>query len=236
MSFTQSPQKGDTYTFRGVEYTFNGSSWTFIGPEDGVSGSVQTYSGPFAEPPVDHYSGEYQGYYSELTNFYFSGGVATETEVDEDNVNEWIDVNFVTDSQGYFDYRPEAMKKAVPTQPLDPTTGVFTLEGLSLTGHVLFRASMTFEPEEDGGQLEARLLFNRHSGTTPSDDFAIEDVALTMNQGTDTEYPAEPFLSFFVGDTIDTNGAGDSGKCKFQIRSNVNGTVRMRALTWYISA
>ena len=130
----------------------------------------------------------------------------------------------------------ETMKKAVPTQPLDPTTGVFTLEGLSLTGHCLFRASMTFEPEEDGGQLEARLLFNRHSGTVPSDDFAIEDVALTMNQGTDTEYPAEPFLSFFVGDTIDTNGAGDSGKCKFQIRSNVNGTVRMRALTWYISA
>ena len=51
----------------------------------------------------------------------------------------------------------ETMKKAVPTQPLDPTTGVFTLEGLSLTGHCLFRASMTFEPEEDNGQLEARL-------------------------------------------------------------------------------
>ena len=57
-----------------------------------------------------------------------------------------------------------------------------------------------------------------------------------MNQGTDEEYPAEPFLSFFVGDTIDTNGVGDAGQCKFQIRSNVTGTARMRALTWYISA
>lgn len=94
---------------------------------------------------------------------------------------------------------------------------------------------MTFEPDEDEGELDVRLLFNRHSGTTPSDDFEIADVALTMSQGADVEYPAEPMLSFFVGDTIDTNGPGDAGRCRFQIRSTVAGTVRMRALTWYIT-
>ena len=98
-----------------------------------------------------------------------------------------------------------------------------------------FRASLTFEPDEDGGQLDARLDFQRHSGTTPSDNFPIEDVALTMTQGADIEYPGEPLLTFFVGDTIDTNGAGDAGQCKFQLRSTVPGTVRMRALTWYIT-
>ena len=125
--------------------------------------------------------------------------------------------------------------KAAIADPFDDSTGIFSFEGLTQESSVQFRASMTFEPDEDEGQLEARLLFNRHSGTTPSDDFSIEDVALTMSQGADQEYPAEPLLTFFVGDTIDTNGPGDAGRCRFQIRSTVPGTVRMRALTWYIS-
>ena len=57
-----------------------------------------------------------------------------------------------------------------------------------------------------------------------------------MSQGADVDYPAEPLLTFFVGDTIDTNGVGDAGKCTFEVRSTVPGTVRMRALTWYISS
>ena len=65
-------------------------------------------------------------------------------------------------------------------------------------------------PDEDEGALEAQLNFRRHSGTTPSEDFQIADVALSMSQGADIEYPAEPTLTFFVGDTIDTNGAGDA--------------------------
>ena len=235
MAFPSSPSKGDTYVLEGVTYTWNGEAWTFQVP--GIPGKPPTitkiYSGPLGDPEVDHYSGDVQGYFSKLTNFYFEGGVATETEVED--VDTWTDVNFVTDPLGTFDYRPQAMKDAV-ADPLDDATGIFTLEGLNLAGHIFFRASMSFEPDEDEGQLEARLLFNRHSGTTPSTDFAIEDVVLTMNQGADQDYPAEPFLSFFVGDTIDTNGPGDAGQCKFQIKSSVPGTVRMRALTWYISA
>ena len=98
-----------------------------------------------------------------------------------------------------------------------------------------FRASMSFVPETDEGQLETRLLFERHSGTIPNDQFPIEEVSLSMEQGADIHYPAEPMLSFFVGDTIDTNGPGDAGSCKFQIKSSVEGTLHMRALTWYVN-
>lgn len=174
------------------------------------------------------------GYFSLLTNFYFTGGVATETEIQDSDVGEWVDVNFTVDPQGTFDYRPEAMKDAV-ADPFDPVTQKLTLEGLSLSSYGQFRSSLSFEPEVDEGQFEARLLFTRHSGTTPSDDFPIEEVVMTMASGADVEYAAEPFLSFFVGDTIDTNGVGDAGCCKFQVKSSVEGIVRMRALTWYLT-
>lgn len=179
-----------------------------------------------------------QGYYGLLSNFYFTGGVSTETEIELEDTNTWIDINLDVDALGLFDNRPSTMKAAqavghtgAGTQ-VDPI--VFDLEGLDVHAHANFRASMTFEPDVDESQLEARLLFARHSGTSPSDDFSIEEVALNMSQGADVEYTAEPMLSFFVGDTIDTNGAGDAGKCRFQVKSSVEGTVRMRALTWYI--
>ena len=97
------------------------------------------------------------------------------------------------------------------------------------------KLSYEFEPDEDEGQLESRLLFNRHSGTSPSTDFSIEEVSLSMQNGADKDYLSEPMLSFFIGDTIDTNGTGDAGKCRFQIKSNVAGTLKLRALTWYIN-
>ena len=181
-----------------------------------------------------------QGYYGLLTNFYFVGGVPTVTEIVTEDIDQWLDINFDIDALGTFDHRPTAMKSAqaightgAGTQA-DPI--VFSLEGLTQSGNANFRASLTFEPDVDESQLETRLLFNRHSGTTPSDDFEIADVSLLMSQGADIEYDAEPMLTFFVGDTIDTNGAGDSGKCRFQIRSSVEGTLRMRALTWYIQS
>jgi len=179
-----------------------------------------------------------QGYYGLLSNFYFTGGVATETEIELEDTNTWIDVNITTDALGLFDNRPSTMKAAqsaghtgAGTQA-DPI--IFDLEGLDLHAHANFRASMTFEPDIDESQLETRLLFSRHSGTTPSADFAIEEVSLNMTQGADIEYAIEPMLSFFVGDTIDTNGVGDAGKCRFQVKASVEGTLRMRALTWYI--
>lgn len=180
-----------------------------------------------------------QGYYGLLTNFYFVGGQATETTISDADVDNWVDVEFTVDTDGKFDQRPLAMKAANAGGHTgtgnagDPI--VLSLEGLDTHGHANFRASMAFTPEEDEGQLETRLLFSRHSGTTPSDDFSIEEVSLSMDNGADIEYPSEPMLSFFVGDTIDTNGAGDAGTCKFQVKSTVAGVVSMRALTWYIN-
>ena len=181
-----------------------------------------------------------QGYYGLLTNFYFVGSTPTATEITTETVDQWIDINFDVDALGTFDYRPSAMQAANAVghtgsgTVADPI--VFLIEGLTTRAACNFRASLTFEPDIDEAQLETRLIFDRHTGTTPNDQFPIADVSLSMTQGADIEYDAEPMLSFFVGDTIDTNGVGDAGKCKFQIRSSVEGTLRMRALTWYIQA
>ena len=179
-----------------------------------------------------------QGYYGMLSSFYFDGD-ATETVIDLSSVNQWVDVELATDASGLFDNRPLAMKEAQSAgHEGDGSNGnpiVFYLEGLDINSFANFRASMAFEPDEDEGQLESRLLFNRHSGTTPSNDFAIEEVSLSMQNGADKDYLSEPMLSFFVGDTIDTNATGDAGKCRFQIKSNVAGTLKLRALTWYIN-
>tara|TARA_R100001463_G_scaffold42850_4_gene89593 strand:+ start:1166 stop:1846 length:681 start_codon:yes stop_codon:yes gene_type:complete len=183
------------------------------------------------------------GYYGLLTEFYY-GGNATTTTITEADINNWVDVNIDIYqgpelNAGLFDRRPPVMKDA-RDKGHDGTgqTGspiVFHLEGLTTHAFANFRASMSFNPEEDESQLESRLLFNRHSGTTPSGDFAIEEVSLSMQNGADIEYVSEPMLSFFVGDTIDTNHPHDAGKCRFQIKCNVPGTLSIRALTWYIN-
>ena len=136
-------------------------------------------------------SEDIQGYYGLLSGFYF-GGTATETVIDEADVNNWVDVELVIDSEGLFDNRPTSMKEAQSVgHDNDGSTGnpiVFKLEGLDIKGFANFRASMSFEPEEDEGQLESRLLFNRHSGTSPSEDFSIEEVSLSMQNGADIDY------------------------------------------------
>jgi hypothetical protein len=175
---------------------------------------------------------ESQGYFGLLTDFYF-GGDATETIVTESDVDTWIDVNLVINAGGAFDKRPQVMKDA-DVDGYDVSTQFFSLEGLTTNHFGAFRGSLSFDPDEDDGELSARLQFQRHSGTIPNDPFPIEDIVATMGQGADTDYPVESYLTFFIGDTIDTNAPGDSGKCKFQIKSSVPGTLSMRALTWYI--
>ena len=214
--------------------TVIGQLYTYY--KDGDSGQwISVNSSAFNEAGLS--LEEVQGYYSILTGFYFNG-TATETEIDENNVGTWVDVLVDPDPSGVFDYRPKLMKQADATgitgDGSDGDPIVFNLEGLSLRSAASFRSSLSFEPDTDESVLETRLLFNRHSGTTPSQDFSIEEVTLNMTQGADIEYSAEPMLSFFVGDTIDTNGAGDAGQCRFQVKSSVEGTLRVRALTWYI--
>jgi len=203
---------------------------------------VANANGLFANTPLNDVISQAtlltQGYYGLLTDFYFDGN-ATDTIISVSEVDTWLDVLIDTNANGIFDRRPLAMKEADATGITgDGTSGspiVFSLEGLDTNSFLNFRASLAFEPDEDEGQLESRLLFNRHTGTTPSEDFAIEEVSLSMFNGANVDYLSEPMLSFFVGDTIDTNGVGDAGKCRFQIKSNVAGTLKLRALTWYIN-
>lgn len=175
---------------------------------------------------------QYNHYYALLTDFYFDGN-ATETTIALEDIDTWLDVEFDINPQGVFDKRPHVMKQA-DSNGFDVSTKKFNLEGLTTNDFGAFRASLSFDPDEDGGQLDARLNFDRHSGTTPNDPFPIEDIVATMTQGADEDYNGEPFLSFFIGDTIDTNAVGDAGKCKFQVKSSVAGTLKMRGLTWYI--
>jgi len=183
-------------------------------------------------------SDKVQGHYSLLSGYYFNG-VATEKSIEIADIDQWCDVELTLDAAGTFDYRPEDMITAqasghTGTGALgDPF--VFKLEGLSISSFASVRASMSFLPDEDEGQLESRLLFTRHSGTTPSTDFSIEEVSLSMQNGADIDYNTEPTLSFFVGDTIDTNGAGDAGTFKFQLKTTVPGVVSMRGLSFYIN-
>ena len=184
-------------------------------------------------------SSSIQGYYGLLSNFYFTGGLPTYKTIALADVNTWCDVEMTVDAQGKFDNRPTGMKDAKSIghsgDGSDGSPLIFELDGLSTTAFCSFRASMEFTPEEDEGQLESRILFNRHSGTAPNTDFSIEEVSLNMSNGADVGYPTEPTLTFFVGDTIDTNGSNDAGRVRFQVKSNVAGIIAMRALTLYIN-
>ena len=51
-----------------------------------------------------------QGYYGLLAPFYFDG-TATETQIDSDDTNQWIDVQLNVDVNGLFDKRPLAMQE-----------------------------------------------------------------------------------------------------------------------------
>lgn len=174
-----------------------------------------------------------QGYLGLLSGYYF-GGTATTMSVSVDDVDTYLDVPFDIHPSGTFDYRPQVMKDAQAVG-YDSASGLFTLEGLDLSTFGAFRSSLSFDPDEDDGLLEGRILFQRHTGTSPSNDFEIASTITPMPNGAGTDYEAEPFLTFFVGDTIDTNGPGDAGTFKFQVRSNVPGILSTRALTLYIN-
>jgi hypothetical protein len=190
------------------------------------------------EAKSDNKVNEIQGHYALLTNFYFTGGQATDTIIAVADVDTWLNVNITVDALGTFDQRPDVMQTAQSSGHTGAGTQAdpikMLLEGLTLHSSASFRAVMTFVPDEDGGRLDSRLCFTRHTGTTPSEDFAIEASSVAMESGADTEYSNTPDIQFFVGDTIDTNGAGDAGTVRFQIRSDVAGTLSMREMALFI--
>ena len=112
--------------------------------------------GKFTNVPLNTIIGQAteltQGYYGLLSGFYFSG-TATETIIDGNNVNTFVDVIMNVDANGTFDKRPQAMKDAFPQAVEgDGSEGnpiIFSLEGLDTNSFANFRASMAFEPDED---------------------------------------------------------------------------------------
>jgi hypothetical protein len=180
-----------------------------------------------------------QGYMSLLTDYYFNdvSGSGSLLEISTEQENTWLDVPIEVHPSGAADFRPQVMVDAQASgyETYSTQSVKFLLEGLDTSAFASFRAALSFNPDEDGGQVEARLVFNRTTGSTPVEDFVIADTVLNADQGASTNYPIQPSLPFFVGDTIDTDGAGNGGKLRFQIKSTVPGTLETRELTLFIN-
>ena len=179
-----------------------------------------------------------QGYIGLLSGVYFGDASGTAKELAIEEVDVWQDVVMTIHPNGTSDQRVRDMKDAqAQGYEGDGSEGnpiVFLLEGLVEQSTATLRAALAFEPDEDGGRLDSRLYVERHSGATPSDDFVLEAAGLAMESGADETYPHYVNIEFFIGDTIDTNGVGDAGKIKFQIKSDVAGTVYMNEMALFI--
>lgn len=179
-----------------------------------------------------------KGYFAIVNDAFIDDSAdGTLTTVTSDDVDTWLDVNLVTTN--VYDERPEEMTAATAGGVTGAGTTadpfVFQLEGLTTASYGDFRANFKFNPDEDNGEVSVRLMFHRHSGQTPA-TFTIEDIAGSLAQGAEIDYALNPGLSFFIDDTIDTNGKSDAGNCCFQIKSSVPGELRMAGMAWYIFA
>ena len=176
-----------------------------------------------------------QGYYGLLSDFYFAG-TGTSVDIPIEQVDIWQDVVMTVDSSGVADERVSAMKDANALGHSgtgaagDPI--VFLLEGLQPSSSCSLRTSLDFTPDEDGGRLDSRIFLERHEGAGV--DFSIDAAGLAMESGADEAYPNLVNVQFFIGDTIDTNAPGDAGKIRFQIKSDVAGTVTMKEMALFI--
>ena len=199
---------------------YNGTEWVALSSSDAINEATNQFS---------------QGYIGILSPFYF-GGDATASEIVIEEVDTWMDVIMTIHPSGVSDQRVEDMKSA-QAQGYEGTGAlndpiVFLLEGLVEKSFATLRSSLSFVPDEDGGRLDSRLFLERHTGAGA--DFSINAAGLAMESGADESYPHLISTQFFVGDTIDTNGVGDAGKVRFQIKSDVTGTVSMNEMALFI--
>lgn len=186
-----------------------------------------------------------QGYVGLLSGVYFGDALGTSHELLIDDVDVWQDVVMTIQAPvsgvhagGISDERVKDMKDA-SAQGYEGDGSIgnpikFLLEGLVEQSFATLRTSLTFVPDEDGGRLDSRMFLERHSGATPSEDFPINAAGLAMESGADEEYPHLVSVQFFVGDTINTNGPGDAGKIRFQVKSDVTGTIYMNEMALFI--
>jgi len=191
------------------------------------------------------YSAEVQGYIGLLSGVYFGDANGTPHELVIADVDVWQDVIMTIQAPvsgqhagGISDQRVTVMQDANAVgyegTGADGDPIKFLLEGLVENSSATLRTSLTFVPDEDGGRLDSRLFLERHSAATPSEDFPINAAGLAMESGADESYPHLVNVQFFIGDTINTNGVGDAGKIRFQIKSDVTGTIYMNEMALFI--
>tara|TARA_B100000809_G_C15126774_1_gene526612 strand:- start:1573 stop:2298 length:726 start_codon:yes stop_codon:yes gene_type:complete len=216
---------GDTY------FATDGARY-FVYDQDGLPREVTTGS---IEEVEEIIKTNIQGYIG-LQSASAFGGVATTSEILIDDVNEWQDVVMTVDAQGTLDARVADMKTA---QPLgyagNGTVGnpiEFLLEGLVEQSTCNLKGSLSFIPDEDGGRLDARMYVETNS--SEATDFQIDAAGLVMESGADESYPNYINVQFFVGTKLLTVAAGDAGKVKFQIKSDVTGTVLMDEMALFV--
>ena len=199
---------------------WDGSEWIEISSSEDINEKTNLYS---------------QGYIGLLSAYYF-GGSATSREIVIEEVDVWQEVVMTIHPEGISDQRVEDMKVAqAQGYEGDGSLGSpikFLLEGLVEKSFATLRTSMAFIPDEDGGRLDSRLFLERHEGA--GDDFSIDAAGLAMESGADELYPHYVNIEFFVGDTIDTNAPGDAGKVRFQVKSDVTGTIFMNEMALFI--
>lgn len=237
-------QFGSEYLEEVVSYdiaTFSGSTdgttYTTYSTEATISQFLGDALAAITDGDIDTIKDNIQGYLGLLSAVYFDGS-ATSIDIPIEQVDIWQDVVMTVHPSGMADQRIQVMKDAQTVgYEGDGSAGnpiVFLLEGLKESSSCNLRTSLTFEPDEDGGRLDSRLYVERHSAATPSVDFAINAAGLAMESGADEEYPHLVNVQFFVGDTINTNGAGDAGKIRFQVKTDVAGTISMNEMALFI--
>lgn len=186
-----------------------------------------------------------QGYIGLLSGVYFEDATGTPQPITIDEVDIWQDVVMTIQAPvegshagGTADERVADMKEA-QAQGYEGTGAFgdpikFLLEGMVVQSAATLRSSLTFVPDVDGGRLDSRVFLERHSAASPSEDFPINAAGLAMESGADEEYPHLVDLQFFIGDTINTNAPGDAGKIRFQIKTDVPGTIYMNEMALFI--
>ena len=199
--------------------------------------------GTVLEEMVSDYSAQ-AGYIGLLSGAYFDGS-ATSVDIPVEQVDVWQDVVMTVQAPsngvhlgGVVDQRFLSMKEANSAGYLgtgaegDPL--VFLLEGIETNSSCTFKTSLTFEPDEDGGRLDSRILFNKNSGAVFPEDFPIDAAGLAMESGADEEYPQIVNVQFFIGNASDIVRVGNASKFRFQVKSDVAGTVSMNKMALFI--
>lgn len=198
--------------------------------EDGTTAwTVSTlrdfFTGLSATVDIDQVQEEIHGYFNIKTDTLDP----TQTILLETDESIYVDVNVLPNA--LVDKRPKVMVDASATA-FDNSSLLFNLEGLDTSSFGNVLVDFDFDPDEDEGELSLKLLFNNHSGVGSTSE--IESIVGVMTQGADQDYSFQQAIEFPITESIKTNGAGDAGQCKLQIKSTVAGTIKVKSITYFL--